>query len=73
MIHGGGRRLAIVRRPGNRDTYEPYSPRNDHEFAEGSLKDWAELARKIVDHDERNQRLRDEEKDGQGSREPDAP
>jgi hypothetical protein len=43
----GGRRLAIMtdREPG---LWYGYSPRNDSEYAEGSLEDWQNLARGIL-------------------------
>ena len=51
IIYGGGCRLAITRSRETLGTYQPHSPRNGDEFAEGEWDHWTELAREILQHD----------------------
>ena len=60
LIYGGGQRLAIIPSTETRGKYAPYSPRNDHEFAEGAWDHWVELAKNILDEDAKNRRLNEE-------------
>ena len=53
LIYGGGRRLAIRQNRGYGKKYQPYCPRNENQYAEGSWRDWTELAQSIIEKEER--------------------
>ena len=52
LIYGGGRRLAIQQNWGPGKKYQPYCPRNENQYAEGSWSDWTELAQTIIEEEE---------------------
>ena len=51
QLHGGGSRLAIRQSGSAQGRYQPHSPRNDSDFAEGEWQEWLELAQTIISHD----------------------